>query len=135
MNRLFLRLVILFTFLTSQSYALVCASSCMVSSEPSIENQHSDMPDCHSSKEPSQPGKDPETHSCSKTCQTDFLESQYTGIERSASVRGLNFHDSTNVRVLLLQLPFAEDETVWPKAPPPRWTYNSLILVQQKIII
>lgn len=133
MNRLFLSIIILFTFLASQSFALVCTSSCLIHSETSVETDHSNMPDCHSSQEEPAPKED--AHSCSITCQTDFLENQYSALERNVS------HDWNFAKQpVALQQQFWQQNSdqamvFWPIEPPLGWTFVSLFLIQQKFLI
>lgn len=134
MNRLIFSIIILFSFMASQSYALVCKSSCLTHSEASVDkNHHSDMPDCHSSQDQQTPEKE-DSHSCSKTCQTDFLESQYTGPERS-SLKEWADAQPVFVTQNIFELSVTTEVALTPVAPPPRWTSVSIFLIQQKFLI
>lgn len=133
MNRLFFSIIIIISFMASQSFALVCSSSCLVQEETSAESERSEMPDCHSSQEEKAPEKE-DSHSCSKTCQTDFLESQYTGPERS-SLKEWADAQPVIVTQNIFELSVSTEVALTPVAPPPRWTTVSIFLIQQKFLI
>lgn len=105
MNRFLVSFIILFSFLTSQSFALVCSSSCLIHGEQTTHSDSAeDMPDCHSSQKQSS-SKKQDSHSCSTSCQTDLLKSQYVKIEKVVIESGSSIktfvHNSSDLKIVL----------------------------------
>lgn len=132
MNKLFLSIVILISFLTSQSFALVCQSSCAMPLN-TIEKDASEMPDCHSSQKEEAPSK--ETHSCSKMCQTDILESQVQHLTRDSISIDNDKLQAWNPTAVSFSITHQKFEGSFDINSPPISPSLPIFIVQEKYLI